>query len=114
MTTLGFYFPLSKPAANALRARLNQIAAEHGYTATRGATAGEGNLVELLLALDAGEVATVLLPDTQLQCAIDALEALSTADPVRNEWAGTIAESLHQARERTRAAERAELEEDAT
>lgn len=63
MTTIGIYFRgLNQAATNALRSRLNGIAAEFGYTAERGPTAGEGNLAVMLEAIDAGELALVLLP----------------------------------------------------
>lgn len=67
MPAIGLYFPsiFSKEDVNAIRSRLNEIAADHGYTATRGPTAGEGNLTEMLCAIDSGEIALVLLPDEQ-------------------------------------------------
>ena len=56
-STIGFYFAgLSKEETNAVRARLNAIAAELGYRASRGATAGQGNAAALLVAIAAGEV----------------------------------------------------------
>ena len=45
-----------------MRARLNKIAQGFGYIATGGPTTGDGNLSALLVAIDAGEVALVLLP----------------------------------------------------
>lgn len=63
MATMGLYFSMDKASTNALRARLNEIAARYGYTADRGKTTGKGNLSELLLAIDAGEVATVFMSD---------------------------------------------------
>lgn len=66
MTTRGFYFRnLDGTAANALRARLNTLAGTLGYTASSGRTKGAGNVAALLQAIDAGEVAVVLLPDEQ-------------------------------------------------
>jgi hypothetical protein len=56
MSTIGLYFELSKADTNALRTRLNAIAATHGYTAKRGPTTGQGNLARLLQAIDAGEI----------------------------------------------------------
>jgi len=70
MGTLTLYVRTPQPATNALRARLNALAAAHGYTATRGPTAGQGNLAELLRAIDAGEVALVLLPEQNRASAI--------------------------------------------
>jgi len=70
MATMTLYLRMSQPAANALRARLNDQAAAHGYTAVRGPTAGQGNLAELLRAIDAGEVALVLLPEQNRASAI--------------------------------------------
>jgi len=70
MSTLTLYLRMTQPAANALRARLNDQAAAHGYTAVRGPTAGQGNLAELLRAIDAGEVALVLLPEQNRASAI--------------------------------------------
>lgn len=66
MATIGIYFRgLNQLDTNALRARLNAIAAEFGYTAERGPTAGEGNLAVMLKAIDAGELVVVLLPPEQ-------------------------------------------------
>lgn len=62
MSTIGLYLRMSQPEANAMRARLNGIAKEFGYTATGGPTTGDGNLSALLQAIDVGEVAVVLLP----------------------------------------------------
>jgi len=111
MATIGFYFPLSSPAANALRARLNQIAGQMGYTAHAGATTGQGNLAALLQAIDVGEVALVLLADEELARAIPALEQLHAADEFHNSWAGSLAHSLRQALERLHQVDVAELAE---
>jgi len=62
-TAIGFYFRLPKAAANQIRANLASLAKKHGYTATAGPTAGEGNPSELLINIATGEVALVLLPD---------------------------------------------------
>lgn len=57
MTTLGFYFrDMTKEEANAVRARLNELAAEFGYTAKSGPTVGQGNAAALLVAIARGEV----------------------------------------------------------
>lgn len=63
MSTIGLYLrkEIDQPAANALRARLNDLAGDLGYTAVAGPTAGGGNLPRLLQAIDAGEVALVRL-----------------------------------------------------
>ena len=58
-TTLGLYFPMDNDDANALRARLNRLAGELGYTARGGPTTGEGNLAALLVGIDKGEVIVV-------------------------------------------------------
>lgn len=79
MTTIGLYFPLDQESTNALRQRLNDLAAGLGYTATRGPTAGEGNLSEMLLAIDAGEVALVLLDPLVRGYTIDHLRKLANA-----------------------------------
>ena len=65
MSTVGLYFRMDQPAANALRARLNEMAAGFGYTAAWGPTAGQGNLAALLVAIDAGDVILVRINDTQ-------------------------------------------------
>ena len=55
-TTIGFYFrDMEQDEINALRARLNALAAEFGYIAKRGPTAGRGNLAALLIAIGDGE-----------------------------------------------------------
>ena len=48
-----------------MQAALRRIAERHGYTATRGPHPGQGNPSELIQALDAGELATVLLDSAE-------------------------------------------------
>lgn len=56
-TTLGIYFPgLSKQEANAVRERLNALAAKQGYLAERGETAGKGAAGRMLMALARGDL----------------------------------------------------------
>lgn len=110
MATIGLYIRgVDQEGANALRARLNQIAAEFGYTSERGATAGEGNLAEMLMAIDRGELALVLLPDEQRAWAINWLDQQAAAlredaDSWREYSLGealtTIADALVTAQER--------------
>ena len=58
--TLGFYFRgMTKEQANEIRARLNEIAAELGYTAKGGQTVGEGNAAALMVAIANGDVRLV-------------------------------------------------------
>ena len=95
MTAIGLYFRgLDQAQINALRGRLNDLAADLGYIAHRGPTAGQGLIAQALVALDAGELALVLLPDEQYGPAIAHLESLG------EEWADTIAASLRAALER--------------
>lgn len=57
MTTIGLYFAgLSSDETNALRSRLNAIAAQLGYTTQAGSTFGEGNAAGLLAAIADGDV----------------------------------------------------------
>jgi hypothetical protein len=101
MTTIGFYFrELDKDDVNALRTRLNALAATFGYTAERGPTAGDGNLAAMLMAIDCGELALVLLPDIQYRPAIDALDKISAKIGYGDNWAETIANALRAALER--------------
>lgn len=89
MTSIGFYFRgLDQAKTNALRQRLNDIAAGLGYIAHAGPTAGAGNLADLLVAIDSGEVAPVLLPDEQR------LQAIQYLDSLGEEWAITISIAL--------------------
>jgi hypothetical protein len=62
-SNMTIYFPFDSEGVIALRKRLNEIASRYGYKATRGGTTGQGNLSELLLAIDAGEIATVFMSD---------------------------------------------------
>jgi hypothetical protein len=56
-STLGIYFPgLSKQEANAVRTRVNEVAAKLGVLAERGATAGNGATGRLLIAIANGDV----------------------------------------------------------
>jgi hypothetical protein len=61
MAGFGLYFKdgLSQEDANALRKRLNDLAASYGFLSERGPTAGDGNLSELLMALDSGKLMLV-------------------------------------------------------
>jgi hypothetical protein len=80
MATIGLYIRgFDQEHANALRLRLNEIAAEFGYTSERGPTAGEGNLTQMLIAIDEGELALVLLPDEQRAWAINWLDEQAAA-----------------------------------
>ena len=89
MTAIGIYFAgLDQAETNALRSRLNEHAKSHGYTATRGPTAGGGNLAEMLTAIDGGELVTVLLSDGQIDAALEHLE------PIQEDWAQVIVQSL--------------------
>jgi len=89
MSAIGLYFRgLTKAQTNALRARLNELAALYCYTSRRGPTAEQGNLAALLVAIDAGKVATVLLADGDLA------PALAHLDQVDAPWARSIAASL--------------------
>ena len=57
---VGFYFAgMSQDEVNALRSRLNELAAELGYVAKAGPTAGQGNAAALLVAIAKGEVGLV-------------------------------------------------------
>lgn len=105
MTTVGFYFPLDKEDTNALRRRLNAVAQSFGYYAERGPTAGEGCLTEMLMAIDVGELALVLLPDEHFAPAIAHLESLN------EEWADAIAIGLRAALIRQAEADQAEIDE---
>lgn len=98
--TFGLYFKgMNQSEANAMRQRLNQIAAFHGYTSERGPTTGAGNAAELLQAIDSGEVAIVLLGDEQRSIVIRWLdeqsklvEDIPLADALKN-----IADQLYAA-----------------
>jgi len=106
---LGFYFRLSKPEANKIRADLNAIAGDLGYTAVRGPTTGQGNAAELMTCIASGELALVLLPDEQRAWTVEWLyqqaEVLEEANPqIREigiiEALRTIADALTAAMER--------------
>lgn len=53
---IGFYFrQMNKEEVTAIRAELNRIAKELGYTAKTGPTMGQGNAAALLVAIAKGE-----------------------------------------------------------
>jgi len=112
MPAIGFYFPnsMTKDDLNALRDRLNQIAATHGYTTTRGPNPGHGSLVQMLLAIDTGELALLLLPDEQIHYALQKLDLLHQDDPFYNAWSATVAQSLRDALQRTIETEQSEID----
>lgn len=55
--SIGLYFRnLTKAEVNEVRRRLNELAAELGYTAKGGPTKGQGNAAALMVAIANGEV----------------------------------------------------------
>ena len=59
-TAIGLYFRgMTKEDTNALRARLNELALELGYTAKAGPTYGKGTLAAMLVAIATGELRVV-------------------------------------------------------
>jgi len=116
MGTAGLYFrSLEKHQVNALRSRLNELAGSMGYKADpKSPTAGQGLLAALLVAIDAGEVALVLLPDEQQGMVARWLREQAvamTANAPLAEALGSIAASLEDAADRERAADAREIEE---
>jgi hypothetical protein len=116
MSTLGLYFgQMEQPDANALRSRLNELAGALGYVAdAKSPTAGQGLLAALLVAIDAGEVALVLLPDEQQGMVARWLREQAvamTANAPLAEALSSIAASLEDAADRERAADAREIEE---
>lgn len=105
MPTIGLYYSteFTQAETNALRSRLNDLAGTFGYIAHRGPTAGRGNLAELLIAIDSGEVALVLLPDEQRSAMVDFLcqvAADGRQSALVTEAAESIARALECAMER--------------
>lgn len=115
--TIGLYFRgLTKPAANQLRTRLNEIAAGFGYTAAAGPTAGAGNAAAMLMAIDAGEIALVLLPDEHRHLAMKnlshaAAEATTTNSSLHDALLA-IHDAIADAVARERAADQRDLDMD--
>ncbi len=101
MPTIGLYYSteFTQAEANALRSRLNDLAGTFGYIAHRGSTAGQGNLAELLIAIDSGEVALVLLPDEQRSAMVDFLRQVA-GDGQQSALVMGAAESITRALER--------------
>jgi len=111
---LGLYFRKEQHEANSLRSRLNELARSMGYLAVSGRTVGQGNLAALLVAIDAGEVALVLLPDEQQGMVARWLRERAvamTANAPLAEALSTIAAALEAAVDRERAADAREIEE---
>lgn len=75
---------------------LRELAKAHGYIIHRGVGSSEGlgSVSQMLVAVECGEVALVLLADEQRDMAIEALGAM------REEWAQDIARALSSARAR--------------
>ena len=75
---IGLYFRgLDKEGVNALRARLNRLAGEFGFTARAGPTTGEGNLAALLIAVGEGKAVIVPVDTDTIQQTIDRLDGYS-------------------------------------
>jgi hypothetical protein len=112
--TFGLYFKqMSQREANTLRRHLNELAAQHGYLASRGPTAGEGNAADLLRAIASGEVATVLLADEERGMLIDWLhqqaDQLSTSNPLLAGSLTNLAQQLFRAALREQRADEEEI-----
>lgn len=85
----------------AMQAALRKIAERHGYTATRGPRAGQGSPSELVQALDAGELATVLLDsDERWQIIAELDRHAATLDGWLSEGIREVANQLRAAAER--------------
>lgn len=84
-----------------IAAMLRRVAARHGYLASRGPHAGQGDPVELALALGNGELATVLLADEERSQAIRWLDeqakVITQSDPLLAETIKSIANQLYEA-----------------
>jgi len=84
MANINLYFRnMTNAQSRALRARLAEISASHGYIAMRGPTAGDGNPASLMAAIANGEMATVLLADDERRRAVHQLRRLA------EEWANS-------------------------
>jgi hypothetical protein len=102
MPAIGLYFSntLSKGEVNALRRRLNAIAKEFGYVAKSGPTMGQGNLSDLLVAIDEGHAAVISVPDSD--DAEARLAKIYQEDPANNAWAQDLQHALMRARSRAK------------
>ena len=79
------------------------VAASHGYRSHYGPLAGRGNIVEMLRAIESGELATVLLADEQRDYAIRRLRELAPQqDGITAEAFLSLAAQLDYARQRER------------
>jgi hypothetical protein len=88
----------------ALGAALRRIARKHGYIAQRGPHAGDGNPAELAMALDSGEVATILLEREQQERVVAWLQEQTQTieDGLLAETLQSLTEQLREAMERHR------------
>jgi len=83
---------------------LRDIARKHGYIASRGPHAGNGNPSELAMALAKGDVATVWLDANERQHIVEWLEtqAETLADSPLSETIRSLSTQLKDAEERKR------------
>lgn len=96
----------------AMQAALRRIAERHDYISTRGPRHGQGNPSELVQALDAGELATVLLDSDERWQIIAELERhAATLDGWLSEGVREVASQLRAAAEREQHLDREELAE---
>jgi len=112
--TRGFYFRgFGQATLAALLLRLAALAAEYGYRTRRGLKAGHGNIAEFLVAIDSGDLATVLLSDEQRDAAMRFLAEESTArlDTTLGGAFEVIGQALADAVARERAAAQREIAE---
>ncbi len=93
---IGIYFPgLTRKEANETRRAFADIAANHGYLATRSKHV-RGSPGGLIMAITSGEVVTVLLPDEQRTALARFLRkvAQTHADGIVAEGAQDLADAL--------------------
>lgn len=99
----------SKPVT----AMLRKVAEYHGYLAHRGPRTGQGDVVELAVAIGSGELATVLLADEQRDMVMQFLNAQAkiVEDYSLAEALESVARQIDASVQREREANRAEIED---
>jgi hypothetical protein len=93
---IGIYFPgLTQEETNEVRRAFADIAASHGYLATRSKHV-RGSPGALMMAIASGEVITVLLPDEQRTALAQFLRIAANEHPdgIVAEGAGDLADAL--------------------
>lgn len=105
--------PFKPPTSPEMQKKLRDAAARHGYISKHGRHTGQGNPSEFILALDVGEIATILLDNEERWQVIAWIERQVQLNPASDIYYAlqSLASQLRDAAEREQKHESEELTE---